>query len=389
MTSYVLLLLLLALLYGLFLMRLKQGFKALTLQPTTSAQPKITVIVCAHNEEHHLPQSIAHLIRQEYPKDKTEIIYVNDRSSDGSGRLLEQAASDHDFIHVITVSERLSGFAPKKRAIDLAIRQASGEIVLLTDADGRPGKEWISSMVSYFTDDIDMVIGYAPYSVIPEGHRTKRMLALEYLSHAAVAAATAGLGYPVTCVGTNMAYRKQLYHDIGGFGRFKSFISGDDDLFLTLVRESGRHRVTYATCAQSHVYNNPPRLWSKFLHQRMRYASKGFNYTRSVTAGLLAFYLLNVLLLSGVIWSFWRPAWAPWIAAAFLLKGLFEFIFMKKAADTLNDRRNLGMFPAAFLLHIPYIIVFGFLGQFNYFRWAEETAEFGVPSGTAAQAGDL
>jgi len=370
-------------------MRLKRGFDVLAAQPATQTQPMVTVVVCAHNEEHHLPQSIAHLTEQDYPRDKTEILYVNDRSGDHTGRLLEEAAQKYPFIRVLTISDRLPEFAPKKRAIDSAIRLASGEIILLTDADGRPGKHWISSMVSCFSDGVDMVIGYAPYTVIPAGHRTKRILALEYLSHAAVAAATTGLGYPVTCVGTNMAYRKQVYQEVGGFGRFKSFISGDDDLFLTLVRESGRYRITYATSAESHVYNQPPRLWSKFLHQRMRYASKGFKYSPAVTAGLIAFYLLNVLLMGGVVWSFWRPALAPWMASALLLKGLFEFIFMKKAGETLNDRRNLAMFPAAFLLHIPYIIVFGLLGQLNYFRWAEETAESGIQAAAPAQTGEL
>ncbi len=360
-------------LFAIFL--LYRGFEPILHQTRTKTQPKVSVIVCAHNEEKNLPNCLRHLSRQNYPPEKTEFIIVNDRSEDRTAEIIEQFKQKDARFKSITIRERNPEFAPKKFAIDSGIRKANGEIILLTDADGRPVETWIASMVSYFTDDTHLVLGYAPYTIRPKNHFTKKLLALEYLSHAALAAASPGLGIPLTCVGTNMAYRKSLYFAVGGFGPYKQHISGDDDLFLTQVREAKRFGIKYAIGKESHVYNNPPRLWSKFLHQRLRYASKGFDYPLKVTAGLIVYYFYNLLLSGQTIAALVAWSWPPGLFVIWALKMSAEFLFMNKATRILQDRRGLVTFPILAALHPLYVTVFGALGQFRYFRWAEERIE--------------
>lgn len=372
--------------YGAVLVYLSRGFILLKKQTKTEDLPRISVVVCAHNEEKNLPDGIRLLAAQDYPEERIEFILVNDRSTDRTGELIARAAQNDRRFRYLTITDRSPEMAPKKRAIDAAIRMAKGDIILLTDADGRPGKHWARTMASYFTPDTHMVIGYAPYQVKPANHHIKRLLALEYLSHACVAAATTGLGFPVTCVGTNMAYRKSLYLEIGGFGEYKNFISGDDDLFLTRVREAKKYRIKYATDADSHVYNNPPQLWSKFLHQRVRYASKGLSYPLKVSAVLLVYYLYNLGLAAGAALSGFFPVFWPMFLFILGSKALAEFHFMRRGAETLHDTRHLIYFPVAFVLHPFYVILFGFLGQFKRFKWAEQTAESAVQKSVPEQA---
>ncbi|NOX88069.1 MAG: glycosyltransferase [Calditrichaeota bacterium] len=372
------------LLYGLLILFiialffLYRGFGALKSQTKTSAPLSVSVIVCAHNEEKNLPDCLKRLKQQIYPENLVEFIIVNDRSADRTPQIIARyLAEDHRFKSV-TITDRVPDFAPKKRAIDTAIKQAKGEIILLTDADGRPGPYWVKTMVSYFTPDTDMVIGYAPYAIKPANHFIKKLLALEYFSHAAVAAASAGLGAPLTCVGTNMAYRKKVYYEIGGFGRYKKHISGDDDLFLTLVREAKRYKIKYAIDGKTHVFNNPPRLWSKFLHQRMRYASKGFDYPFRMTFGLTLYYLFNLLLVAKTGYYLFSLTVPANLLIVWVLKMLSEFIFINRAASVLEDRRAIWVFPFAALLHPFYVVVFGAIGQLGYFRWAEQEVEAAV-----------
>jgi cellulose synthase/poly-beta-1,6-N-acetylglucosamine synthase-like glycosyltransferase len=382
---YSLITLILLSVYIFFLLYLRRGFNHLIKAEKIQHTPMITVIVCAHNEQKNLPDCIDLLSMQTYDKDKVEFIIVNDRSTDKTKEIIDAICkTDKRFIQ-IDISDRIPEFAPKKRAIDTAIKKAKGDIILLTDADGRPGPDWVREMVSYYTPDKDMIVGYAPYKVKPANHISKQVLSLEYLSIAAVAAASTGIGYPLTCVGTNMSYRKKVYEEIGGFGQFKAYISGDDDLFLTRVREQKKYKIHYATDAATHVYNNPPQLWRKFLHQRMRYASKGFDYPAKVTVGLILYFLMNLLLLIGLV-SF--PFNLNLFIAGFglfAIKSIFEFIFMNKAANTLNDKRYLKLFLVAAFLHIPYVIVFGILGQFKHFRWAEAKAESAVQTSTITE----
>ncbi|MEJ2544672.1 MAG: glycosyltransferase, partial [Calditrichaceae bacterium] len=255
---YSLITLILLLVYIVFLLYLQHGFNNLLKADRIQHAPMISVVVCAHNEQKNLPHCIDLLSAQSYDKDKVEFIMVNDRSTDKTADIIDAICKKDDRFIKINISDRIPEFAPKKRAIDTAVKKAKGEIILLTDSDGRPGPNWIREMGSYYTPDKDMVVGYAPYKVKPANHISKQVLSLEYLSIAAIAAASTGIGYPLTCVGTNMSYRKKVYEEIGGFGEFNAHISGDDDLFLTRVREHKKYKIHYATDICALNSPNPP-----------------------------------------------------------------------------------------------------------------------------------
>lgn len=376
MLIYAIILIFLLSAYIILMMFLSSGFKRLNYPRDTGFLPFVSVIVCAHNEEKNLPDCLQLLGKQDYPDDKIEFIIVNDRSGDATQSIIDARVHEDKRFITFKISDRLADFAPKKRAIDRAIKKSRGEIILLTDADGRPGPEWVRTMVSYYSPETDMVIGYAPYKVKPSGHFIKKILSLEYLSHAMIAAASTGIGYPLTCVGTNMSYRKSLYEAIDGFGPYKNFISGDDDLFLNRVRGFRKYTIRYATDASTHVFNNPPQLWSKFLHQRMRYASKSFKYPLQVVVGLSSFFLLNVLILAGLL-SFNRLLIFISLAA-WIIKAVAEYLFFQRGARVLNDTRYLKYFPIAVILHLPYVILFAVLGQLKIYHWKGSNAQNGL-----------
>lgn len=331
----------------------------------------VTLIVSIRNEEQNLPDLADCLLKQEYPRDKLQIILINDRSTDHSAEFIDNLAAKNNHVTAIHIHDIHENFAPKKRAIDRAVKQAAGEILLFTDADGRPGSNWISAMVENFDENTGMVLGYAPYfhSDNYKGLRND-LLALEYFSHAAVALATTGLNYPVTCVGTNLAYRKKVYEQLDGFGKFKSIHTGDDDLFLQRVREETEWEVAYATSPDSFVYNIPPETWRKFYNQRIRYGSKGFLYPKRISATLVAFYLFNlfILFLAGLALKF-PPAIAVF-AGMFFMKALFDYHFLSNAARKLSHQKLLDRYWIAAILHVPYILYFGLMAQIQKFEWS-------------------
>ena len=333
--------------------------------------PKVTIIVSFHNEEKNVQDCIDKLLLQDYPENKLQYVFVDDRSIDKTQLILQKFTEKSEKIKILTVQNLNPKIAPKKNAIDKAIAIADGDIILLSDADGRPGPSWVSAMSSYFRENVGMVIGYAPYKTNrPYHHLIYKLLALEYLSHAAVAAASAGMGYPLTCVGTNLAYRKEVYEQLNGFGKYKKYASGDDDLFLQRVRDETDWYIRYARDPKSQVENNPPTSWSQFFHQRLRYASKGFMYPWKVSISLVAFYLLNLLFLVLFSLIILKIGTLILLIAGLLFKGLAEYIFFRQAAIYLFDRRCLHLFAIAFILHIPYVVLFGFLTQWQKFQWA-------------------
>lgn len=333
-----------------------------------NALPTVSLIICAKNEEHRLPQLLSALARQEYPADKLEICLVDDRSSDRTGEIIEKFAASRSNVVPLRIDDTVPDFAPKKRAIDTAIRHTSGEIILLTDADSTPGPRWVQEMVSAFALNVVMVCGYSPY--VPRDSLWQKILALEYFSHAAVAAGGIGAGRPLTCTGSNMAYRREAYLRIGGFSGIAQWISGDDDLLLHKMHRAGIGKISYAAHPAAHAPVRPPQTWSEFKSQRTRYASKSLHYEPSFTFALALVFLLNLLICTGLLsaiigwWSFFVLA-----LTIAILKAAGECLYLRRATKLFDEEQLLPIFPRAALLHPFYVVLFATLGQFKKFSW--------------------
>jgi cellulose synthase/poly-beta-1,6-N-acetylglucosamine synthase-like glycosyltransferase len=301
-----------------------------------------------------------------------EFCIIDDRSSDSTFAHIEAFAQELPNVKPLRITGTVPHVAPKKRAIDLGIRRSSGEIILVTDADTRPGENWVRSFATRFSDDVAMICGYSPYH--PRRNFWQKVLALEYFSLAAVSAAGIGIGMPLTCTGSNIAYRRRAYYAIGGFEKIASFISGDDDLLLHEMHQRGAGRILYLPQPAAAAKTRPPESWQQFFWQRIRFASKGRHYKAKMTAGLVAVYVMNVLLGGGLLAALALGQWPllGGILAVWTAKASIELIFLKRAAGLFGEKRLLRHFPVSSLMHPFYIILFGVLGQFMSFRWKGE-----------------
>ncbi|MFQ5753300.1 MAG: glycosyltransferase [bacterium] len=338
------------------------------------AQYKVSIILAARNEEKNIAKCLNAILQQKYPKSKLEIIVIDDRSEDSTATIVKKMANSHHQIKLLQIRDISPYLAPKKRAIDSGIRQAKGEIIVTTDADCQPGPNWISELVKYFEPTVGLVAGFNPYKTgNSKSSLFQQMLALDYFAMACVAAASAGLKYPLSCSGGNLAYRKALYLQYGGFRNIGKLVSGDDDLFLEQVRENTNWKVRYAIHPETFVPTAPPTNLKAFWHQRLRYASKGRHYRLSTTLSLSAVYFLNFLLVSGLFISLFKiQIFWIWLLV-FLFKWLFEFAFLKKGQQVFNCKFNLVNFILTAILHPIYIALVGLMAQISTFQWKENT----------------
>ncbi|MDZ7342991.1 MAG: glycosyltransferase [candidate division KSB1 bacterium] len=329
--------------------------------------PTISLVVCARNEEHRLPRLLRALARQQYPLEKLEICLVDDRSTDRTDEIIENFAIRHANVIHVRIDDTLPQVAPKKRAIDAAIRCSTGDIILLTDADAAPGPLWIQEMASAFQPNVVMACGYSPY--FPRRNFGQKLLALEYFSHAAIAAGSSGIGRPLTCTGSN----REAYFRIGGFEGIAQWISGDDDLLLHKMSRAGIGEIRYVADPAAHAPVRPPRTWREFMAQRTRYASKSLHYQPVITLGLLLVYLLNLAQCFGLLAGFWGW-WKLFIPALLMscLKAGAEYFYLRRAAAIFSEQNLLSVFPIAAVLHPFYVVVFATLGQFKKFSWRGE-----------------
>jgi chlorobactene glucosyltransferase len=97
--------------------------------------PRVSVIVPARNEERAVAAAVRSQLAQDYPD--FEVIVVNDRSTDGTGLILEELAREHSRLRVVEGNEPPQGWLGKPHALWLGARAAGGEFLLFADADVR------------------------------------------------------------------------------------------------------------------------------------------------------------------------------------------------------------------------------------------------------------
>jgi glycosyltransferase involved in cell wall biosynthesis len=97
--------------------------------------PPISILFAARDEEEKLPAALATLMEIDYPN--LEVIAVDDRSQDATGRILDEFAAAHPRLHVVHVTELPEGWLGKPHALQKAYEASSGEWLLFTDADVR------------------------------------------------------------------------------------------------------------------------------------------------------------------------------------------------------------------------------------------------------------
>ncbi|MCJ7813017.1 glycosyltransferase, partial [bacterium] len=359
------LLCLLTLFYCVILTWLSYGLSRLR-EGRNQSQPSVSIIIAARNEEKNIAGCLNALSKQSYPAEKYEIIIVDDRSQDKTTAIVKEAMKRDSHIRLIEIRETKPFTSPKKWAIDQGISQANGEIILTTDADCIVQTKWIETMIRHFEEQVGLVAGYSPLDQGNSQSLFHRFVELDALALAAVAAGSFGVGFPLTCTGRNLAYRKSAYQQISGFHTIRNVISGDDDLLLHKMKKKTEWEMRYAVKKQSMVSSAPPKNFMTFFHQRIRHASKSRYYDNTMKTGLIAVYLFNFSILVLVLSKFWLLFFV--IVG---IKSCFEFFLLFKAARLFQQRRLLLYYPPAAILHIVYVIIFGVWGQFGKFKWKE------------------
>jgi glycosyltransferase involved in cell wall biosynthesis len=99
-------------------------------------KPRVSIIVPACNEEETIEQGLTHLLNLNY--ENYEVIAVNDRSTDGTGKIMDRVAQSpdaHGRLRVVHLTELPAGWLGKTHAMWSASELARGEWLLFTDAD--------------------------------------------------------------------------------------------------------------------------------------------------------------------------------------------------------------------------------------------------------------
>ena len=112
-----------------------------------SNPPLISIIVPACNEEKNIRQAILTQLQQSYGN--FEIIAINDRSTDSTGKILDELSHHHPKLRVLHIHELPHGWMGKAHALQCGTEIAGGDYLLFTDGDILLGDSTLSRAVAH------------------------------------------------------------------------------------------------------------------------------------------------------------------------------------------------------------------------------------------------
>lgn len=337
--------------------------------PTPAPVPFITVVVPARDEAIHLPDLIFDLQHQQLESRHFEVLVVNDHSMDATPQIVLNAGGN---IRLINLADHISSTvtAFKKKAIEVAISQARGAIIVTTDADCRVKNTWLQTIAGYFAS------GHCSFLVMPVViHPNKNFLSifqsLDFMSMQGITGGAVHRNWHYMCNGANLAYLRQTFYDVGGFKDIDDIASGDDMLLMEKVGNYDDSVIHYLKHESVIVSTAASGSLKSFLSQRARWAAKAGRYKDGrITIVLLLVYAFNAsLLLFPIVALSFRVSLGGSLSSFFLcwlvallIKTSIEMLFLYPVATFFKNKNLMKYFPLSQPFHIVYIVVSGFMG---------------------------
>lgn len=302
--------------------------------------PKVSVIIPVYNEEKTIERTLNSILASDYPKNKFEIIVVNDGSTDRSLEIIKKFEKKE----VKVYSKKNGG---KASALNFGLTKCKGEIFFSMDADTIVESYSLKSMVRYFKDKDVMCVSPAIVTNKPK-NIWQRIQHIEYLLGVFLRKTFAFLNAVHITPGAFSAYRKSFVDRYGGYKEDNI----TEDLELTLRIQSHGYRIENDSAAPA--YTNSPRTFLHLLKQRRRWyvglMKNLWDYKKIITPkyGDMGAFVIPIALLS-IIFS-------VFVTFYFLIKTIFD---VKRELIFLNSV-NFD-FPNVFELNLHFFERYLFL----------------------------
>ncbi|MEJ7611541.1 MAG: glycosyltransferase [Ferruginibacter sp.] len=365
------------------------------LEPPTGFTTFISVIIPARNEQLNIADCLNSLQEQSYPKELFEIIVVDDHSEDETAAIVKKYAAFN--VRMISlrdhVTDRINSY--KKKAIEVAIAEAKGTLIVTTDADCYLPENWLSTLAAFYEEKNPAFIA-APVAIDCNNRFIEIFQSLDFMTLQGITGAVVSKKQMSMCNGANMAYERTAFYEVNGFAGIDNIASGDDMLLMYKIFERYPERVMFLKSPDAIVQTQPVDNIKQFFNQRIRWASKSGKYKdKRILPVLLLVYIFNCLLLAlpviaifdnaGLGTMFQPPSGLraadgvstygvssidAWLILLLVKTGA-ELLFLYPVATFFRKRSLLWLFPLMQPFHILYTVIAGWLGAFGKYTWKD------------------
>jgi len=356
--------------------------------PVPSSFPMVSIMVPAHNEGRVIEQTVRALLSFEYPKDRYEIIVINDNSSDNSAALLDMLKQELNARNLVIINtDKITGGKGKSNALNIGFKRCRGEYIVIYDADNTPERGALAMLVGEITrdDTLGAVIGKFRT-------RNKNASLLTMFINIETLAfqwmAQAGRWYLFglcTIPGTNFIIRRSIIETIGGWDT--KAIAEDTEISFRIYMMG--YRIKFLPSAVT--WEQEPQTLKVWFKQRTRWV-KGNAYVIIKNLPLLfapkakkirfdIFYFLSIyflllasLIISDVVLLLYAVGWAHTTLAGFsnLLWFLAILLFVLGTYVTISTEKgelNLYNLIVIVLMYFTYSKLWMIVAAYGLYKY--------------------
>lgn len=221
--------------------------------------PTISVLIPAYNEARNLPKALNSLINLDYPKNKLEVIVIDNGSTDDTLKVAKRFKLNRCKLKIRIFSLPVRG---KVKALNLGLKYAKGEIIGVLDADTIVSKSCLKRMIGYFNEKVGAVTNHV--KVVHSRGLLPSIQEIEYVFSAFSKKLISFLDALYIVPGTLSLIRRDIIDNIG-FS--EDTVTEDMDIALCMLKRN--YKIVNALDAIS--YTEVPCSFRDLLKQRIRW----------------------------------------------------------------------------------------------------------------------
>ena len=341
-----------------------------TIAPGVTPATKVSIIIPARNEAENIGNLLQDIHQQDYPKELMEVIVIDDHSEDTTGEI----ATGYDVqlykLQDLLPQSEVTGVY-KKRAIEQAVKKASGKLIITTDADCRVGPQWVKSLVSCFERSGSKLVA-APVLLEQDNTLFENFQVLDFCGMQAITGASLQSKLYNMANGANLAYEKDAFIQVGGYKGIDTKASGDDMLLVFKIAQHYDGAVKFLKSKEAIVKTAVTHSFSDFLQQRFRWTSKSGSYQdkrMTIILGLVYLFVLSIFV--NFFYALATSLTIIWIifSVQLIFKSIVDYYFLRSAVTFFGRQDVMRTFITSQALHCWYIVFVGTLGNVLPYTW--------------------
>jgi biofilm PGA synthesis N-glycosyltransferase PgaC len=223
-----------------------------------SVLPFVSIAVPCYNEEHTLTRTITSLLALEYPKDRLEILIIDDGSTDKTWEVMQGFRTNP----LVKMFQKENG--GKHTALNLAIEKSKGDIFGCLDADSFVAPDALLQIVHTFENPEIMAVTPA-MSPVSSHTIIQKLQKAEYSLSVFFRKCMGELNGIFVTPGPFSFFRKEVFKKLGVYRSAHN----TEDLEMALRLQKHHYRI--ANTPQAHVYTSTPKTVRALHRQRLRW----------------------------------------------------------------------------------------------------------------------